>query len=38
MSILTPGFSERVFEFSFNAEYSYRNQALLAGVPDRHKT
>jgi len=34
MSILTPGFSERVFEFSFNAEYANRNQAVLAGVPD----
>lgn len=34
MSILTPGFSERVFEFSFNAEYADRNRAILAGVPD----
>jgi hypothetical protein len=33
MSILRPGFSERVFEFSFNAEYTYRNQAVLAGAP-----
>ena len=34
MSILTPGFSERVFEFSFNAEYADRNKAVLAGAPD----
>jgi hypothetical protein len=34
MSILTPGFSERVFEFSFNAEYADRNRAILAGAPD----
>lgn len=33
MSILRPGFSERVFEFSFNAEYAHRNQAVLAGAP-----
>lgn len=33
MSILTPGFSERVFEFSFNAEYAHRNRAVLAGAP-----
>ncbi len=33
MSILTPGFSERVFEFSFNAEYADRNRAVLAGAP-----
>jgi hypothetical protein len=33
MSILTPAFSERVFEFSFNAEYANRNSAVLAGVP-----
>lgn len=33
MSILRPGFSERVFEFSFNSEYAHRNQALLAGAP-----
>lgn len=34
MSILAPGFSERVFEFSFNAEYADRNRSVLAGVPD----
>lgn len=34
MSILSPGFSERVFEFSFNAEYANRNRALLAGAPN----
>ena len=34
MSILRPGFSERVFEFSFNAEYADRNRAVLAGVPN----
>jgi hypothetical protein len=33
MSILVPGFSERVFEFSFNAEYADRNRAVLAGAP-----
>lgn len=33
MSILKPGFSERVFEFSFNAEYADRNRAVLAGAP-----
>ena len=33
MSILTPGFSERVYEFSFNAEYADRNRAVLAGAP-----
>lgn len=33
MSIPTPGFSERVFEFSFNAEYADRNRAILAGAP-----
>lgn len=33
MSIPTPGFSERVFEFSFNAEYAHRNRAVLAGAP-----
>lgn len=34
MSVLNPGFSERVFEFSFNAEYADRNRAVLAGAPD----
>lgn len=34
MSILVPGFSERVFEFSFNAEYANRARAVLAGAPD----
>lgn len=34
MTIPVPGFSERVFEFSFNAEYANRNCAVLAGVPD----
>ena len=33
MSVLRPGFSERVFEFSFNAEYANRNRAILAGAP-----
>lgn len=33
MSVLRPGFSERVFEFSFNAEYAARNRAVLAGAP-----
>ena len=33
MSVLRPGFSERVFEFSFNAEYADRNRAILAGAP-----
>lgn len=33
MSILRSGFSERVFEFSFNAEYASRNRAVLAGAP-----
>lgn len=33
MSILRSGFSERVFEFSFNAEYANRNRAVLAGAP-----
>lgn len=33
MSLLRPGFSERVFEFSFNAEYADRNRAILAGAP-----
>jgi len=33
MSVLRPGFSERVFEFAFNAEYANRNRAILAGAP-----
>lgn len=33
MAVLGPGFSERVFEFSFNAEYADRNRAVLAGAP-----
>lgn len=33
MSVLPAGFSERVFEFSFNAEYADRNMALLAAAP-----
>lgn len=33
MSILRPGFSERVFEFAFNAEYADRNRAVLAAAP-----
>ncbi len=33
MSLLRPGFSERVFEFAFNAEYAKRNLAVLAGAP-----
>lgn len=33
MSVLRPGFSERVFEFSFNAEYANRNRAVLAAAP-----
>jgi hypothetical protein len=33
MSVLRPGFSERVFEFAFNAEYADRNRAVLAAAP-----
>jgi hypothetical protein len=34
MAVYPPGFSERVFEFSFNAQYAAANRAVLAGVPD----
>jgi hypothetical protein len=34
VSVLVPGFAERVFEFAFNAEYAHRNQALLTGSPN----
>lgn len=33
MPVVSAGFSERVFEFSFNAEYANRNRALLVGAP-----
>lgn len=33
MGVTYPGFSERVFEFSFNSEYTDRNRAVLASVP-----
>lgn len=33
MPVMPAGFSERVFEFSFNAEYVNKNKALLAGAP-----
>ncbi len=33
MPVYSPGFSERVFEFAFNAEYAQRNRALLASAP-----
>ena len=33
MAVFPPGFSERVFEFSFNAEYAAANKAVLAGAP-----
>ena len=33
MAVFAPGFSERVFEFSFNAEYAAANKAVLAGAP-----
>jgi hypothetical protein len=33
MSVFGPGFSERVFEFGFNAEFAYSNKAVLAGAP-----
>ena len=33
MPVYPPGFSERVFEFSFNAEYSNANRALLSAAP-----
>jgi len=33
MSTLQPGFSERVFEFAFNAEYADRHRAVLAAAP-----
>ena len=31
--ITPPGFSERIFEFGFNAEYADRYKAVLAGIP-----
>jgi len=34
MAVHLPGFSERVFEFSFNAEFSQINKAILASAPD----
>jgi hypothetical protein len=33
MSTLRPGFSERVFEFAFNAEYADLQRAVLAAAP-----
>jgi hypothetical protein len=33
VAVYPPGFSERVFEFSFNAEFAAANAAVLAGVP-----
>jgi hypothetical protein len=33
MPVYPAGFSERVFEFAFNAEYAHRNKALLASAP-----
>lgn len=33
MAVLPAGFSERVFEFGFNAEYAAKNHALLAAAP-----
>lgn len=33
MPVFPPGFSERVFEFSFNAEFSSRNRAVIAAAP-----
>jgi hypothetical protein len=33
MPVYPAGFSERVFEFSFNAEYAHVNKALLAAAP-----
>lgn len=33
MSVYRPGFSERVFEFAFNAEYCVKNKAVLAACP-----
>ena len=33
MPVYPPGFSERVFEFSFNAEYVNKHKAILAGAP-----
>lgn len=33
MSVFHAGFSERVFEFSFNAEYAHQNRAVLAAAP-----
>lgn len=33
MSVFPPGFSERVFEFGFNSEYSAQNGAILAAAP-----
>jgi hypothetical protein len=34
MPVFPPGFSERVFEFGFNSEYSAKNRAVLAAAPD----
>src|SRR4051794_39265769 len=34
MAVYAPGFSERVFEFSFNAEFSEQQKAFLASAPD----
>ena len=33
MPVTPPGFSERVFEFAFNAEYVNKNKSLLVGAP-----
>lgn len=34
MTVYRAGFSERVFEFGFNAEYAARHKAVLAAAPD----
>jgi len=33
MPVFPPGFSERVFEFSFNAEFANNNRAIIACAP-----
>lgn len=33
MPVHRPGFSERVFEFGFNAEFAHRQRAVLAAAP-----
>jgi len=34
VAVFLPGFSERVFEFGFNAEFAESNKALLVSAPD----